>query len=409
MKSTLLHIKSFILYLLCVSLISCNENKTADQQKTKLTFWHFWSEPKQKKALYEIIEQFEKEHPDIDIQPTELQWSDGKSKLSLAFNSGTSPDVIHIGLEWLPEYSHAGVLLPLKSSGNNFPPIQSALRYKNLQYAIPWFVNTRALIIRRKAIENIPATWEEFTTILQQNSALRTFDYGIGINSDEPLNVSKKVLPWLWSAGSTIFRTYPLAQSIDNAAVEGLQYYYSLLKTGIMEKGRTLDELFIQNKIAVVHTGIWIIDNPLIAEHEHDYLVAKEIPHKINDIGGASILSGDCLSISAKSKNHKQAQKFITFISSYNQAKKFALSVPDVGFPADTAIKNDNDFNSSALRKGFLLQTVHSIPITSSVITAQAISIFEQEVMECLYNRKTPEETIKEIKRKVTELETSRK
>lgn len=409
MKNTLAEIKSFVLYLLFISLVSCNENKTVDQQKTKLTFWHFWSEPKQKEALYEIIEQFEKEHPDIDIQPTELQWSDGKSKLSLAFNSGTSPDIIHIGLEWLPEFSNAGVLLPLQGFSIHFPPIQSALQYKSIQYAVQWFINTRAIIFHRKATAKAPLTWDELNVLLQKNAALKTFEFGIGINSDEPLNVSKKVLPWLWSAGSTMFRTYPLSHSIDNAAVEGLRYYSSLLKNGIMEKGRTLDELFIQNNIAAVHTGIWIIDNPMIAGNGNDYLVAEKIPQKVNDIGGESILSGDCLSVSAKSKNQKQAQTFIAYISSYNQAKKFALSVPDVGFPADTTIKNDTDFNSSALRKGFLLQTLHSAPIASSVITAQAISIFEQEVMECLYNSQTPEETIKEIKRKVTDLESSRR
>ncbi len=343
--------KGILLICIGVLLTSCSEQESSGlREKTTLTFWHFWSEPKQKRVLYELIEQFEKENPHIDIVPTELQWGDGKSKLSLAINSGNSPDIIHIGLEWVRKFSKANVLLPIKSH-NNLSSIDKAIQYNNTCYSVPWLINTRALIFHKNT--TIPETWQDFTVFLAQNNNPDIQHYGFGINSDEPLNVSKKVLPWLWSAGSKAFRTYPLSESLDSYAIEGLEYYCSLSDKGIIEKGRTLDELFVQNKIGSVLTGLWIIDNPMIHEHSTQYTVASKIPQKEKGIGGESILSADCLSISAKTSDNSAALMFVTYITAYEQAKKFALAVPDVGFPADTAILHDNDFFRSAFKSRF--------------------------------------------------------
>lgn len=394
-----------IIVLVSVFFSSCeriNQNSSA-KNKTLITFWHFWSEPKQKKVLYELIEQFEKENPNIDIVPTELQWSDGKSKLSLAINSGTSPDIIHIGLEWIPEFGKADVLLPIKKNTENFPAINKALQYNNTVYSIPWLINTRALIFHQNII--VPETWQEFKSHLDQIQNAPTLQYGFGINSDEPLNVSKKVLPWLWSAGSNAFRTYPLSESLDSQAIEGLTFYCSLSDKGIIEKSRTLDELFVQNKVGTILTGLWIIDHAILRENPTSYKVARKIPQKIKGIGGESILSADCLSISAKTHDSSAALRFVHYITSYQQAKKFSLAVPDAGFPADTAIRTDKDFLQSNLRAEFLQQTIHSLPIVSSPITAEAIAILENEVMKAMYRSISPESAIKSAKEKIRDLE----
>jgi ABC-type glycerol-3-phosphate transport system substrate-binding protein len=41
----------------------------------------------------------------IDIEATELQWSDGKAKLAMAIQAQKAPDIMHIGLEWVQEFA----------------------------------------------------------------------------------------------------------------------------------------------------------------------------------------------------------------------------------------------------------------------------------------------------------------
>jgi hypothetical protein len=139
-----------------------------------------------------------------------------------------------------------------------------------------------------------------------------------------------------------------------------LHYYLQLSHYGLMEKSRVLDEQFTQHSLHSVLTGMWIIANPMIENNTHKYTVLPTIPTAENTMQGASILSADCLSIAAQSQYKKQAETFIRFLTEYRNSKRFSIAVPDAGFPADTAIINDNELQNNPLRKGFLQQTLYS-------------------------------------------------
>ena len=98
---------SFVRYAVVVVLYgfltSCTTHDQPEQRS--ITFWHFWSEPQQRQVLDSLLEEFERLHPTIDVVPSELAWSDGMSKLQLAFNSGTAPDVVHTGLDWFAVFA----------------------------------------------------------------------------------------------------------------------------------------------------------------------------------------------------------------------------------------------------------------------------------------------------------------
>src|ERR1041384_1822668 len=73
--------------------------------KTVVTFWHFQSEPGQKKALMERIKEFESENPTVHVDLQDLSWNDGKTKLMAAFNANNAPDVIELGSDWVAQFS----------------------------------------------------------------------------------------------------------------------------------------------------------------------------------------------------------------------------------------------------------------------------------------------------------------
>ncbi|MBI3259448.1 MAG: extracellular solute-binding protein, partial [Ignavibacteriae bacterium] len=144
--------------LLLLSLVSCSKHNPTGTRQT-IKFWHFWSEPRQKAVLQEQIAEFERLNPTIHVEMTDLQWSDGKTKLMLGFNAHTAPDVVHLGFEWMPEFISSGVLSPLSDSlvhdtAEYFPPaLQSLVDHQKL-YALPWTMNTRAMLISKKAVPN---------------------------------------------------------------------------------------------------------------------------------------------------------------------------------------------------------------------------------------------------------------
>lgn len=149
-----------IVVMLCVACIGLSCNSHSSPSKTTITLWHFWSEPRQKQALMTLITQFEKLHPTIHVELTDLQWSDGKTKLMLGFNSRTAPDVVHLGFEWMPEFIASGALSPLSDSlaqdtSRYFSPALQSLTTQAHIYALPWTMNTRAMVISRKLIPNV--------------------------------------------------------------------------------------------------------------------------------------------------------------------------------------------------------------------------------------------------------------
>lgn len=402
---TKIYIRVPLYFLLIIAFWGCEHKKSTSSEKTIITFWHFWSEPSQKMALQTIIEEFEQQNPTIDIQTTELQWSDGKAKLAMAIQAQKAPDVMHIGLEWVQEFAQAKVLHNFPSHDTRFPALTSALSYNNTPIAMGWLVNTRAIILDTVLHSDSLKTWTSFSNYIQKYAQNHPKKYAIGIHADEPLNISKKTLPWLWSAGSSIFRTYPISESFDKKALDGLRYYLQLSQYGLMEKSRVLDEQFTQHSLHSVLTGMWIIANPMIENNTHKYTVLPTIPTAENIMQGASILSADCLSIAAQSQCKKQAETFIRFLTEYRNSKRFSIAVPDAGFPADTAIINDNELQSNPLRKGFLQQTLYSAPIIASPITAEAISLFEKEIMYAFYRKKTPEQALADAKKEIQLLE----
>ena len=106
----------YVVVMLCVACIGLACNSHNSPSKTTITLWHFWSEPRQKQALTALINQFEKLHPTIHVELTDLQWSDGKTKLLLGFNAHTAPDVVHLGFEWMPgfdESAGSGIVIGL--------------------------------------------------------------------------------------------------------------------------------------------------------------------------------------------------------------------------------------------------------------------------------------------------------
>ncbi len=65
------------------------------QEKKVVRIWHTETEPQTVKAFQEIINDFEKLHPDITVKQEGLAWGDLEAKLTEALAAGAPPDASH--------------------------------------------------------------------------------------------------------------------------------------------------------------------------------------------------------------------------------------------------------------------------------------------------------------------------
>jgi len=368
--------------LVALLVVSCNSD---EPKQTTLRFWHFWSEPTQQRVLDSLIKAYEHSHPDVRIESTPLSWSDGKAKLQLAFNAGTQPDVIHLGLDWFAEFHSGGVFrdLPdtITSRSNVISRSDSAMRSQ----AAIWCVNARAHVISTKS--NSRYQWV--------------------LCSSDAHNVIKRVLPMLWKLGARSFYRDTgegshaiISANMDSTLVNALWLLRGVAVGGaLIERSRQIDESLLRGDVSNAYTGSWIID--MAHDRNIDFLdvMVEE-----------SILNGDVLAVGANTQNNTVATDFVAYLTHFNQARAFCAAVSDAGYPADLAQASaDSVFTSSRLRRGFLETALISRPLPLHAKLLSIEPIVEDMIVKS-YTAPSKEEIIQIVrsaKSAIVEIEAS--
>ena len=350
--------KRFLPLLSMIALFSCSQ-----EEEDAVTLWHFWSEPHQRTVLEEQVRQFEAENPGIKVRLTELSWADGKAKLQLAFNAGTQPDIVHLGWDWEEEFRSQGVLL-----GGDGPVTHRA----------DWFQNARALV-----------QWTGDDP-----------EFRWGLCRSDAHNVIKRCLPLIWESGApNFYATRPIHEHMDADLVLALQALRDTARANaVIEPSRRLDERFLRGEVRYLYTGAWIRD----MAHAQSVSTLEVIPQR-------SILNGDALCLTEKSKKAEQASQLITYLSSYENVRDFCVRVPDAGFPVDDRSFSDTAFTGDALSSGFLQTAKLSVPLPASPVMLSIEPVIE-ELIERVYDATSTEEVqrlVDDARAKVKELESA--
>lgn len=306
--------------------------------RTHVSFWHFWSEPSQRSVLDSLVREFERVNPSIAVDLTELSWADGKAKLQLVFNSGTQPDVIHLGLDWFAEFDEGEVFANIPDSmatdGNS----------------ARWVVNVRALVHRIGAHRLVG-----------------------GIATSDPHNVIKRVLPFLWQRGSPLYTRTPISRDLNDSLASVLWTFVEETQGVVLARSRQLDEMLLDGTIDGALTGPWIID--MAKNRAINSLRVEPI---------RSILNADVLAVSRGTKRYSDGLALIRFLTSYSNARAFCVAISDAGFPADLLrAKQDSVFLRDSLVLGFLKTSLISKPLPHSSRLLSIEPVVENMLDEC--------------------------
>ncbi len=147
-------------------------------ERATLEFWGTFDEPK----LYrKIIDDYEAEHPLIDVVYKQYTFEDYEKALLSGFAAGTGPDIWLMHNTWLPKHADKISPLPEVIAGSDDPlftfkqfkdqfvdvAVADLTRDEKTIYAIPTYVDSLALyynkdILNSAGISVPPRTWEDF-------------------------------------------------------------------------------------------------------------------------------------------------------------------------------------------------------------------------------------------------------
>ena len=314
--------------LTAMSLILVLGSIASAQEKAKIVVWE-WLSMDWSPGL-EILNRFEEEYPNIELQLEEMSHMGIYDKYVIAGKARQLPDVMMMVGQFTPDFAERGYLVDLapyveKEGGEEFLAqyalgMRKAGMWKGILYGIPGgsgptslFYNTD--LFNKAGIASAPKTWEEFVEVAVGLTNVSDDVYGYtlaGTNGAEPL---WEFSPWLYQAGGNCVDDQGNTIINNSAAVEALQFIVDLVnKYKVIPPGfvattpKVSRDLFATGKIGMRIDGPWgYFIWPEETYPELKYQVALLPKGKTT---GTNI-GGNWYAISRDSKNKEAAWEFI--------------------------------------------------------------------------------------------------
>ncbi len=376
--------------------------------KTTISWWQFWTDPSIKPVIEEMVAGFEKQNPDIKVELTDLTWANGHEKIVIAFASGTGPDVVELGSDWIAEFAVNGHLAEYKVDDADRKEYTGwdMATFQNKVYAKPWFLGTRVLFGNRDLLTKAgydesfaPVTFDQFKEAVYKVDSLSKKIYGFGSNAPEKHRLYKKYLPFFWSFGGKIFsEDKSLCLLASDYGVDALKYYKELNDScGYVANQRGIEDAFLDGKVGFIISGDWLLKR--IENEKLDFnLMSTLIPGE--KYPGRSFLGGEFLAINNNSKHKEAARKFIDFVTSPKNQVKFCKANRSANPSSITATK-DEYFTSNIHLQTFIkqLRLANHPPVDPNWVVYE--DIIEKAVEDAVFGDGQPATALLKARKKI--------
>ncbi|MEG2869567.1 MAG: sugar ABC transporter substrate-binding protein [Terrisporobacter sp.] len=297
------------------------------------------------KAIETLIEGFEKENPNIDIQLEVISNGDYWTKMETAAAGGSAPDVFWVDARRFGTYAKEGMLVGMDDyiKENNIDmsqyleSITSIYNFDGKQYAMPSFWDDTVLLLNTKMMEEYGIekpkkdwNWEEMIAWLEDAKAKLPKDiYPFASNTLEYTQLG--IFNGIALSGGQVLNEDKTKALIDTPeSVNGYKTYLDLVKSDLhspfdvtLETGA--GTLFKSEKALAYQAGSYSL---LTYSDKEQAQVAGNfeiypIPEIKEDVKTKSVIHGVGNVISANSKHPDEAFKFINYMSSEESMKTY--------------------------------------------------------------------------------------
>ncbi|MBP9719486.1 MAG: extracellular solute-binding protein, partial [Candidatus Levybacteria bacterium] len=221
----------------------------AKDEKVTLTYWGLWEDPK---IMQGLINDFQKENPNITIKYEQQDVKQYKERLETRIKNGNGPDMFRFHNSWVPEISDIvaplpeSVITPDEFKKVYYPVMQNDLTKNGALYGIPLQIDTLALFTNTEMFEAAslqpPTNWEDFgkdariLTVKDEEGKIKTA--GAALGTYDNITHAPDILSLLFvQNGANIYDLASTAQ----ASSDTLSYYTEYASGGSNVWDDTLD------------------------------------------------------------------------------------------------------------------------------------------------------------------------
>ncbi|RCW52278.1 sugar ABC transporter substrate-binding protein [Halanaerobium sp. ST460_2HS_T2] len=315
---------------------------TAYAQTT--TIRYFMWDPEFKDLEQGLIDEFEAENPDIEVEFTALEPSNYWPKISAMASAGELPDVFNMSSGYIDQWAGDGLLMNIQDEVDKLPQddyftkVFSTLRYPDKEssdmYGIPYAWVTTVLYYNKDMFDeagiDYPSddwSWEDFRKAAQ---ALTIDENDDGVAEQYGFwwyGRYAHVEPWIYANGGRILNEDKTRIAVDAKAKEALNFLADLSNEyNVSPPKRDIVGIRQQDMFPLQQTAMWVDGSWNVAhvrqmgEGAFDWGIAK-VPQGPSAEAGEYEAYGwpDSLVISKESKHKEAAWKLVKYLIGKNR------------------------------------------------------------------------------------------
>ena len=343
----------------------------------------------------ELLAEFEAENPDLTVQTVETTADTMANKVSVALDSGDTPDVITDLVSRTRTYIRADQLTDLSGLYDPGMPREDfingaldAVTKDSATYAVPYRWDCISLIYNKDlfaaaGIDAPPATWPEFIADAQ---ALTTDDVA-GVAwpmSGTPNDLVNRFLGFAMSAGATVEDGVPhLDVASSQAALEivGSSVAQGWASRSSLEVNNTeVRELFINGRVAMYIGGVFDVE----LEREAGMNVGTAVTPG-PDGPGMQGADGWGYIVPAEAKNVDGAKRLVAFLSRPDAMARLTST-----YPARVSAAAGERFHDEDRQAHYEQLTEHSVPTPNDPAWVSMIPSVYSTIQSVALGESTP-------------------
>jgi len=403
----------FAVFMALVILAGCNP-KRSDPNTVEI-----WAMGAEGEHIQELIPEFQRRNPDIEVSVQVIPWSAAHEKLITAYAGESTPDICQLGNTWIPEFQALNAIIPLDSlvhtskiinADSYFSGIWQTNLLDSTVYGIPWYVDTRVLFYRKDLLEKAgypqpPKSWEEWKKASRVLADRELARYAMLI----PLNDWRYPIIFGLQNGAGLLRDGSQYGDFSGERFqEAFNYLMGFFRDGLSPLGMTeitnIYQGFADGYYAMIVTGPWNLgefSRRLPPEMEDKWATAP-LPSPDSTYPGLSLAGGSSLVIFRQSKKVEKAWKLIEYLSTVETQSQFYELVGDL--PARVESWQDSSLANNSRVHAFYTQLQHVTPTPKVPEWEQIAYKVQQYTESAAYGELEEEQALKNLDSDVDKL-----
>ena len=309
--------------LAAISLAGCTPSggDAGDGDAVTITYSNFIANGGNEENLEAIVDAFEAENPDITVDVTTSAYADYFTKLQTDLAAGTAADVFDVDAGSFANIQASGVLAELTDVDSSAyrTSVLDAYNVDGAQYGLPTSFSNVVLFYNQELFDaaGVEYPTADWTWADEQAAAEQLTDAAAGVWGDyQPISYHEYYKA-VQQAGGDFLSEDGTEAAFDSeagiAAADWLAGKSGTVMPSAADGAGTPDfdlNLFKEGKLAMWHTGIWMIG--LVGDLPFEWDIAVEP----GDAQKASATFSNAVVVSADSEHQEAAQKWAEYLSS---------------------------------------------------------------------------------------------